>query len=259
MSKILIICGKKQAGKSTLASYIQGTKFVEYNIIGKNFMVKDGVLWGDIHHTYDRLNLKPIKYHQLPEWASQWCQQFGFADVPKKMLVDIMGLRPEQVFGTNVEKDTLTNYRWENIPGLCETQYKNRTGFMSGRDMLKIILTEVFRKMNDRIWVNAGFTSFEKSQTRFGIFNDGRHPPEIYTGKEKYKDDLKCIRLTRNLFPEETHDSEVALDPDRFDWHIFDAIIDNSELTELETFEQVKPYLKEWGWLETSSQESDIL
>jgi hypothetical protein len=246
MQKILIICGKKQAGKSTVASYIQGSIYKNLGTIS-DFKVEDGKLT-----TYSNHPDHPIKIAYL----NSVCRQFGFADVPKKMLVDIMGLRPEQVYGTNLEKDTLTNYRWQDMPGLSETQYKGRTGFMTGRDILQYVLTEVFRKMNDRIWVDAGYAKLEKSQTKFGIFNDGRHPAEIETGKAK---GAKIIRLTRNPCRGDTHDSEVALDPDRYDWSNFDAVIRNDSLTELETFERAKPYLREWGWLETSSQECDVL
>lgn len=243
--KILIICGKKQAGKSTLASYIQGSIYKKLGTIS-DFKVEDGKLT-----TYSNYPDHPIKISYL----NSVCRQFGFADVPKKMLVDIMGLRPDQVFGTDAQKNTETIYKWQNMPGLAETQYKDRTGLMTGRDCMKYILTEVFRKMNDRIWVDAGYAQLEKSGTKFGIFNDGRHTSEIETGKTK---GAKVIRLTRNPCPGDTHDSEIALDPERYDWSNFDAIIDNSGLSEVETFKRAKPYLKEWGWLETSSRECNI-
>lgn len=43
-------------------------------------------------------------------------KKYSFADGLKNFLVDVMGLRPEQVWGTDEEKNTKTSYLWENLP-----------------------------------------------------------------------------------------------------------------------------------------------
>lgn len=43
-------------------------------------------------------------------------KKYSFADGLKNFLVDVMGLRPEQVWGTDEQKNTKTNYLWENFP-----------------------------------------------------------------------------------------------------------------------------------------------
>ncbi len=43
-------------------------------------------------------------------------KKFSFADGLKDILVDILGLRPEQVRGTDEDKNTSTKYIWENFP-----------------------------------------------------------------------------------------------------------------------------------------------
>jgi len=237
MQKILVICGKKQSGKSTLASYIQGNIYKNHGFI-KDFKVEDGVLLQT--HDKEVINLA---------LQSSVCRQLAFAYQIKKILIDIMGLDRKQVYGTDAEKNTLTEYLWENMPGLYETQYKDRTGQMTGRDLLKYVGTEIFRKMNDKLWTNSAFRMCDTCGSRKVIFNDGRHLPEIYIGKEKYGNNFKSIRLTRNLCPQDTHDSEVAMDRDRFDWNLFDLVINNEDLNEHETYKIAEKSLVEWGWL----------
>lgn len=43
-------------------------------------------------------------------------KKYSFADGLKNFLVDVMGLRPEQVWGTDEQKNTKTSYLWENLP-----------------------------------------------------------------------------------------------------------------------------------------------
>jgi len=43
-------------------------------------------------------------------------KRYSFADGLKNFLVDIMGLRHEQVWGTDEQKNSKTSYLWENLP-----------------------------------------------------------------------------------------------------------------------------------------------
>lgn len=43
-------------------------------------------------------------------------KKYSFADGLKNFLVDVMGLRPEQVWGTDEQKNSKTQYLWENLP-----------------------------------------------------------------------------------------------------------------------------------------------
>jgi hypothetical protein len=43
-------------------------------------------------------------------------KKYSFADGLKNFLVDVMGLEPDQVWGTDEQKNSLTQYAWESIP-----------------------------------------------------------------------------------------------------------------------------------------------
>ena len=76
MPFIVAISGKKQSGKNTLSDYL-------------------------------------ISYFKDQE---KIVKQYSFADDLKDFLVKTMGLRHEQVWGTDEEKNSLTEYLWETLP-----------------------------------------------------------------------------------------------------------------------------------------------
>lgn len=43
-------------------------------------------------------------------------KKYSFADGLKNFLVDVVGLKPEQVWGTDDQKNSKTNYLWEHLP-----------------------------------------------------------------------------------------------------------------------------------------------
>ena len=88
MTFIVGVSGKKQSGKNTVCKYLS-------------------------------------KMIQLK--ASRTCKIYSFADALKeKVCIDVMGLSKEQCYGTDEQKNTLTGYRWENLPQ--EIKYNNKLG-----------------------------------------------------------------------------------------------------------------------------------
>ncbi len=110
-NNILVISGKKQSGKNTLATYIQAKIFVEHDLIGTKFEVKDGELWYDPWPNnnswadFNNLRNKPlIKVSQsdlinIPDWMGIHCRQYSFASPVKDMLCNIMGVSKKNVWG----------------------------------------------------------------------------------------------------------------------------------------------------------------
>lgn len=176
-------------------------------------------------------------------------QVFAFADPLKKMCVDILGLRPEQVFGTDSDKNSLTSYRWEDLPHyelLLDAWYaeayswtegravkeefdeRMRSGLMSGREILQEVGTGIFRRMNEKVWVEATERAMAKSPRKFKLIGDMRFPGEAEMVK---KNGGLHIRLTRDIYAgKDVHESETALDG-----HPCDILLDNANLTVEET------------------------
>lgn len=188
-------------------------------------------------------------------------QVFAFADLLKKMCVDILGLRPEQVFGTDEQKNGLTTYRWEDLPHYTSLmgQWNKeildimaphglfwdkdslkqkiwdeaaekiiKKGKMTAREILQEVGTGIFRRMNEKVWVEATERAMAKSPRKFKLIGDMRFPGEAEMVK---KNGGLHIRLTRDIYAgKDVHESETALDG-----HPCDILLDNANLTVEET------------------------
>lgn len=223
MSKPLIIgiSGRKQSGKSTTANYL---------------------------------------YHNLKDVRFQNITIFTFAEPLKEMLRTIMGLTWEQLNGTDEQKNSLTKYRWEDMPGIITnsevvhslknqgwytkylpsslgnyreyTMQKHLTyhepGYMTGRDMMEYVGTKIYRKMNGDMWRDTAFRYIDSGEGQFKkcdlvLMPDVRFPNEVLGINER---DGFVLRLTRDEY-QSKHEAECALDPENFDWSNFAGILYN--------------------------------
>jgi hypothetical protein len=64
-------------------------------------------------------------------------KQYNFADGLKNFLVDVMGLRQEQVWGTEEQKNTKTTYLWENLPEFIRWENGGRWVDYGGKDLVQ--------------------------------------------------------------------------------------------------------------------------
>jgi len=191
MTFIIGVSGKKQSGKNTLCENLEQWIKVKYG---------------------------------------EDCKTYSFADALKeKVCMEVMGLTREQCYGSDEQKNTLTIYKWENLPyEIREINYigyeqlPNWTkmhkifpkGFMTAREVMQIVGTDIFRKyFDDSIWVNATFRSIKKDRYRFALISDVRFPSEV-NGVIKEKGII--LRLLRDVCETDGHASETALDD--YDW-----------------------------------------
>jgi hypothetical protein len=219
------------------------------------------------------------------DYTDDFIRLYSFADLLKKnVCIDIFGLTYEQCYGTDADKKTLTKLRWEDMPGILTVIpsgdnimtmpvsgrmgiYHNRVisygadgvpyneatplgiyhepGFMSAREVLQYVGTEIFRKMYTQVWAESLMRKIEKDKAQFAIIADLRFPNEVEAVKNAGG---KVIRLTRNPYNDQ-HDSETALDPENYDWKNFDYVVDNEHMTIPEQSETVYNSLRGIGWL----------
>ena len=178
---------------------------------------------------------------------------YSFADPLKSICTDILGLDLAQCYGTDDDKNSKTHVLWDDIPYEFRTKYGKlskktkqptvRKGPMSGREIMQILGTEVFRKMDTACWARALYNKIEKDGHELAVIVDARFPNEVTFGTEKGG---KAVRLLRNPFPEENHDSETALDADKFPQAEFSLIIDNQNKTLKETHDIFGKSLHQW-------------
>ncbi len=200
MTTILGISGKKQSGKSSLTKYIR-----------------------------DNLHLL-TKYKTI--------NIYSYADEVKNMCCNIMGLTSQQCWGTDDDKNSITKYRFENMP---EFKDGMPTGLMTARQVLQHVGTNIFRKMDPNIWVYATIRKIQKEKYDLALIDDVRFKEEV-EAIYNFSSNSKVIRLTRAPFKDiDFHPSETALDG----YDNFSLVLENHKMTKEESCEKLGQYLKE--------------
>lgn len=159
------------------------------------------------------------------------CKIYSFADLLKKHIcIDILGLSYEQCYGTDEQKNSFTEYIWENFPKAIRLKNKIKneyapngeitdiilpSGYMTGREIMQIVGTDVFREyFSDMVWVNATIRQIKKDNYKFALICDVRFPSEV---ESVLKNDGHIVRLMRNVCKADAHASETSLD--NYDWY----------------------------------------
>lgn len=177
MSTILAFSGRKQSGKSTSSEYIE--------------------------YVLSTLEHK-ISY-----------KTYSFADPLKKdICMNILGLTYEQCYGTDEDKNTLTDLEWEGKK-------------LTAREAMEIIGTDIFRKLKNNVWVDATINKIKSENIDLAIIPDCRFPNEVNTILDNSG---YVIRLTLDPFNSQSN-SEKALDKNNYDWNRFSFIINNEKMS----------------------------
>lgn len=177
MTKIIAFAGRKQSGKTTCAEALRNL----YNKSVNN---------------------------------DHAAKIYSFADPLKKNIcMDILGLTYDQCYGSDDNKNELTNNYWENKQ-------------LTAREVMQFVGTDIFRKMQHNVWVDATIKQIEKESPELAIIADCRFPNEVMSLKNKGGLVIKLMRNPHNS----DHESEKALDYNNFDHRKFDIIIFNNEL-----------------------------
>lgn len=222
--KIIGISGRKQSGKNTAANYINGDILKKMGMVNDFSINKDGELeiktsdmygnvgWGIFDVT--RKDEEFVDYANTSLWP--YVKVYHFADYLKKICVELFDLTPIQVYGSDSDKNTMTNYG------------------MTAREFLQYFGTNVMRKIKDTIWVDYTIKNIVSENSLVALIPDVRFPNEIDAIHDAGG---IVIRLTRDSH-KSCHECEKALDAENFDWNKFDIVIDNNttsmdELVEL--------------------------
>jgi hypothetical protein len=225
--KIIGISGRKQAGKNTCANYIAGhiiksKEMVQDFHINNNgeleiqtFDANGNIGWG----IFDilRKDVTFINYAERELWP--FVKIYHFADSLKDICYSLFGLTIEQLYGSDEDKNKLTDIVWENMP----ENHANLSGPITAREFMQHFGTNIIRKIKDDAWVASTISSIIGESSEVAIIPDVRFPNEI---DAIHKHGGIVIRLTRDVHNSE-HKCEAALDKDKFDWDKFDIVLDN--------------------------------
>lgn len=270
MTRILALSGRKQSGKNTAYNFLLGVTLIRLSVVrGKVEIKDDGSLWlSDLFGDKNQAGIarfmeersETIDYFNN-EYVYPFIRNYSFADLLKQTVcIDLLGLSWEQCYGTDEQKNSPTHLRWEDMPGVITNKNNWSTytaairewglkihdpGPMTGREVMQFTGTEIFRKMYNNIWAQATINKILKDKSKFAVITDCRFPNEV---EAVQKAGGKVIRLTRNPFPKDQHDSETALDQENYDWNNFDAVIDNSNMSISDQNGALYYALEGFGW-----------
>ena len=252
MTNIIGFSGAKQSGKSTCATFLHGYQLRFNDVFEKFLMDEKGSLFVNATEIdengqeveglgmldVDRQDEEFLEYASRNIWP--FVRSFSFADPLKSIAIQLFGLTEEQCYGTDEDKNTPINIKWENMPNVI-----NASGFMTAREFLQHFGTDVCRGIKPDIWTSACINRILSSGTELAIVPDVRFPNEV---ESIQKAGGKVIRLTRKPLEDE-HDSETALDG----YDEFDHVIHNADMNIDHTNMALMEVMKGWGWLTTKS------
>lgn len=158
---------------------------------------------------------------------------YNFADPLKQdICINILGLTKDQCYGTDDQKNELVDCYWDNKQ-------------LTAREVMQIVGTDMFRAMQRNVWSAATIRKIEQENPSVAIIADCRFPNEVEAIKNAGGIVIKLMRNPYNS----NHSSEIALDPDNYDYSIFDLVIDNKSMTIAEQNQYLLTFLLHKGIL----------
>ena len=251
MPKFIILSGKKQAGKTTCANFIKS--YIEKQYL-KTKKQEESIRCSDYNEKHNEFSLPG-----LVGCPTNLVKITSFATPIKQFCKDVLGLSHKQIYGTDAEKNTDTNIKWDTMPFEIRKEYGEtlhhnppilgavvgagtkyfhttielKKGYMTAREVMQIFGTDIMRTFFDYdIWAKAPFKK-DWGSAQFVIIDDCRFPNEADIS---LKNNGLLIRLTRNPL-QDTHKSELAMDD--YDIDKYSYVIDNASSMSLETLDNI--------------------
>ena len=235
---IISFSGRKQSGKSTAGNFIYSLYMAQLGISEKVYFGENGdILVSDLFGDKNYAGKFNPYYHSVSDInidkafniLNKVVRIYNFADVLKKNIcMDILGLSYDQCYGTDDQKNELTDLLINGEKA-------------SARDIMQYVGTDVFRKIKSDAWVESTMKQIAKDNAQLAIITDCRFPNEVAAIK---KFNGKVIRLNRNPFNSD-HLSESVLDQEHYDWSNFDYVVDNQNYTIYEQANKLKAIIQE--------------
>ena len=168
-------------------------------------------------------------------------KKLAFADEIKEFCINVLGLDRYLVYGSDHHKNTLTIYRWENMPAFVRHKFLEKIGFMSIREVLQVFGTEFIRECWDPMaWVKSVNRRIRDGSEMCYIVTDVRFEEEFNVIKEMkgYNWFVEGPQRGDDYSKKDNHSSEKGLDKSLFDFTI------NNGLSE--TVQTIRGQVEKW-------------
>lgn len=244
--KIIGISGRKQAGKNTVANYINGSVLLDKGMVSDFFIEEDGSLavntkdssgqtgYGIFDVT--RKDATFIEYAEKQLWP--YIKVYHFADPLKDLAINLFGLDSKLVYGSNDDKNEKTDFVWSDLPHGKDSKEK-----VTIREFLEYFGTTIIRKIKSDAWARYTINKILLDNSEIAIIPDVRFPNEVQAIKDAGG---SVIRLTRDIFHSD-FEAESALDKENYDWSNFDIVVDNSNLNIDQLCQTLKVFSHIWS------------
>jgi len=261
MSNIIAFAGAKQSGKTTSVNFLHGHEMKSYGFIKEFFIDEGGRLvvnakyLDDNDKEFESMGVFDVfqESQTFADYASStfwpFVKAYNFADPLKRMCITLFGLDRDQCYGTDEQKNSLTDILWDDIPiVLTEGKFqtfdgsKSNSGPMTAREFMQTFGTDICRKIKDDIWVSLCIKQIKDENPNLALIGDCRFKNEIDAVHEAGG---KVIYFTRNSESSDGHDSEKASE---YKDH-YDCIIDNTNIGIEEQNKLVLEQIQAWGIL----------
>ena len=243
MTQIIALSGKKQSGKSTAVNFLYGLQMSSCDIIESFKIDEKGGLIAPFKQTDGSFEWSPFNINRKDKGGVRWLEDvvhpaikhYSLADPLKKFCMEVFGIEPEKLYGTDEEKNTPTDIMWEDCIGITIDKRRrsnplliyHEEGPMTGREVMQYFGTEVVRSFKHNAWTEACLRRIFTDKPAIAVIDDVRFEDEVMLLKEF---GAIVIRLTKTNKEEDQHASETHLDPENFDWDNFDHVIDNQNM-----------------------------
>ena len=253
MSNIVAFAGAKQSGKTTSVNFLHGHEMKSHGFIKKFFVDEGGRLvvnakyLDDNDKEFESMGVFDVfqDSQSFVDYASStfwpFVRAYNFADPLKRMCMGLFGLTREQCYGTDEEKNSLTEILWDDVSHDGQ-RGSDRDGYMTAREFMQFFGTNICRKIKNDIWVSLCINQIKEENPNLALIGDCRFKNEIDIVHEAGG---KVIYFTRNSESSDGHDSEKASE---YKEH-YDCIIDNTNIGVEEQNKLVLEQIQAWGIL----------
>lgn len=261
VKSLVVIFGKKQSGKSTLATAIYGYYLTNKGVIPNANFTEDGTMSVE----YDKNTKEGIVFdidtddNEIKHWYSGvvWPHicHVSFADALKETAINLFGLDRKKIYGSNEDKDSPTHIKWVSIKKFLSEESQKRFTYKSSdrisyRHFLEIFGSDICRALDDECHVRSAWDELNRINPEVGIVPDGRFPNELEFVKKLKRANPKLkvatIFLERDKFNSDAP-SEKSLE--EIDKSLFDLVIPNNDMTVAEKNNMAIAHLVKYGIL----------
>ena len=247
MSNIIAFAGAKQSGKTTSVNFLHGHEMKSHGFIKEFFIDEAGRLvvnakyLDDNDKEFESMGVFDVfqESQTFADYASStfwpFVKAYNFADPLKRLCISLFGLDREQCYGTDEQKNSLTDILWDNVS-------QDSSGRMTAREFMQAFGTDICRKIKDDVWVSLCIKQIKDENPNLALIGDCRFKNEIDAVHEAGG---KVIYFTRNSQSSDGHDSEKASE---YKDH-YDCIIDNTNTSVEEQNKLVLDQIQAWGIL----------